>query len=78
MVLIDVILGDDFMVNHEVELNYRNRCAVVCKGRRRIMVTRAPLVQESLKKPTKEGSKLSRSFQRCRSSGWRAKVTPSS
>jgi hypothetical protein len=53
---VDVILGDDFMTNHDVELNFKNRCAVIRKGRRRITVKRAPLVQESLQEPTKEGS----------------------
>jgi hypothetical protein len=45
---VDVILGDDFMTNHDVELNFRNRCDIIRNGRRRIMVNKAPLVQESL------------------------------
>jgi hypothetical protein len=44
------------MTNHDVELNFRKRCAVICKGRRCITVNWAPLVQESLQKPAKEGS----------------------
>jgi hypothetical protein len=53
---VDVVLGNDLMISHDVDLSYRKQCAEIRKGRRRITVSRAPLVQDSLQEPTKEGS----------------------
>jgi hypothetical protein len=53
---IEVILGCDFMENHDVQLDFRNKCAVIRKGHRRITVNKAPLVQESLQEPANLGT----------------------
>lgn len=43
---VDVVLGNDFMLAHDVDLSYRTKCAIIHKGRRRITVNQTPLIRE--------------------------------